>query len=134
MDQAKQNVSYAIETLKELHKLVVGIEQLREFCINRQYKEAAALIEECGNLLGFFFKQDGQLDFSDVDEVRSLKDEWDHLCNQLRMQILEEFENISKGVKQPELLNDACFAVDAMGQNAINDVKMWFSNFILKPY
>ena len=24
--------------------------------------------------------------------------------------------------------------MDAMGNNAINDVKMWFSNFILKPY
>lgn len=35
LDNAKQNVSFAIKTLKELHKLVVGIEQLREFCISK---------------------------------------------------------------------------------------------------
>lgn len=50
------------------------------------------------------------------------------------MQILEEFDNFEKGIKHAELLHDACFAIDAMGENAINDVKMWFSNFILKPY
>lgn len=50
------------------------------------------------------------------------------------MQILEEFDNFEKGIKHGELLHDACFAIDAMGTNAINDVKMWFSNFILKPY
>lgn len=140
LDTAKKNVSYAIQTLKELHKLVVGIEQLRELCISKNYKDAASLIEECGHLLGFFFKsRGGQLndhneDFSDVEELKSLKEEWDNLCNQLRMQILEEFENIEKGIKHKELLHDACFAIDAMGAYAINDVKMWFSSFILRPY
>ena len=101
-------MTYAIKTLKELHKLVVGIEQLRELCISKQYKEAAQLIEECGHLLGYFFKSvkdaraADQEDFSDVEELRSLKDEWDHLCNQLRMQILEEFENIEKGIKHKD--------------------------------
>lgn len=88
LDTAKKNISFAIKTLKELHKLVVGIEQLREFCIHKQYKEAAELIEECAYLLGFFFKgskRDGTEDFSDVEELKSLKEEWDHLCNQLRM-------------------------------------------------
>jgi len=95
------------------------------------------LIEECGHLLGFFFKANRELkeeDFSDVEELRSLKEEWDHLCNQLRMQILEEFENIEKGIKHKDLLREACYAIDAMGHYAIHDVKMWFCNFILRPY
>lgn len=120
---------------------MTGIEQLREFCINRQYKEAASLIEECNNLLGFFFKsknhpyhQTHLEDFSGVEELQSLKEEWDHLCNQLRIQILEEFENVQKGIKNDSELYDACFAIDALGATAIADVKMWFSNFILRPY
>lgn len=32
------------------------------------------------------------------------------------------------------MLHDACIAIDAMGENAVNDVKMWFSNFILRAY
>jgi methylmalonyl-CoA mutase N-terminal domain/subunit len=39
---------------------------------------------ETAHLLGFFFKSQED-DFSDVEEIRSLKEEWDHLCNQLRM-------------------------------------------------
>jgi vacuolar protein sorting-associated protein 53 len=50
------------------------------------------------------------------------------------MQILEEFEGIQKGIKHLDLLHNACFAIDAMGPHAINDVKMWFSNFIMRPY
>ena len=56
------------------------------------------------------------------------------MCNQLRMQILEEFENLERGIKHEELLFDACFAIDAMGGNAISDIKMWFSIFVLRPY
>jgi len=32
------------------------------------------------------------------------------------------------------MLHDACIAIDAMGENAINDIKMWFSNYILRAY
>lgn len=79
-------------------------------------------------------EKEPQQDFSDVEELKSLKEEWDHLCNQLRITILEEFENLEQGIKYEELLHDACFAIDAMGENAVNDVKMWFSNYILRPY
>jgi len=135
----------------------MGIEQQRDFCINKQYKEAGDLIRETASLLGFFFKpssyakmknqgygiqisgsqeanSDKQQDFSDIEELRSLKEEWDHLCNQLRIQILEDFGNLEKGIKVDEMLHDACIAIDAMGENAVNDVKMWFSNFILRAY
>ena len=56
LDTAKQNVQHAIKTLTDLNKLIVGIEQQRDFCINKQYKEAGDLIRETASLLGFFFK------------------------------------------------------------------------------
>jgi vacuolar protein sorting-associated protein 53 len=41
---------------------------------------------------------------------------------------------LEKGIKVDEMLHDACIAIDAMGENAVNDVKMWFSNFMLRAY
>lgn len=63
-----------------------------------------------------------------------LKEEWDHLCNQLRIQILEEFGLLEKGLVQIELLREATHAVDAMGLTAVHEVKMQFAGFILRPY
>lgn len=128
--------------------LIVGIEQQRDFCINKQYKEAGELIRETGSLLGYFFprkmyamglaqhqavNEDAE-DYSDIEELKSLKEEWDHLCNQLRIQILEEFTLLEKGIAQEDLLREATFALDAMGTNAVNEVKIQFSRYILKPY
>ena len=50
------------------------------------------------------------------------------------MQILEEFEGIEKGIKHTDQLYDACFAIDALGPHAVSDLKMWFCNFVLRPY
>lgn len=54
-------------------------------------------------------------DYSDIEELRALREEWKHLTNQLRIQILEEFELLEKGIKQEDMLHDACIAIDAMG-------------------
>jgi len=64
LDTAKKNVQHAINTLKNLNMLVVGIEQQREFCINKQYKDAADLIRETSGLLGFFFKSQSSSTYS----------------------------------------------------------------------
>mmetsp|Transcript_1002 Transcript_1002/g.1801 ORF Transcript_1002/g.1801 Transcript_1002/m.1801 type:complete len:268 (-) Transcript_1002:1305-2108(-) len=128
--------------------LLVGIEQQREFCMNKQYSEAANMIAETEQLLGFFFRngkrgggsaqQDHQYpsdeDYSEIEELRNLKEEWDYLCNELRIQIIEEFDKLTKGTKNEELLHEACFAIEAMGEQAMNDIKMNFCNFILAPY
>ena len=115
--------------------LIVGIEQQRELCMKKQYREAGELIRETGSLLGFFFPKDkSQDDYSDIEELRMLKDEWDHLCNQLRIQILEEFELVERGIVQVDLLREATHAVDAMGITAVHEVKMQFASFVLRPY
>jgi hypothetical protein len=115
--------------------LIVGIEQQRELCMKKQYREAGELIRETGSLLGFFFPKDkSQDDYSDIEELRMLKDEWDHLCNQLRIQILEEFELVERGIVQVDLLREATHAVDAMGMSAVHEVKMQFASFVLRPY
>jgi len=34
----------------------------------------------------------------------------------------------------PDLLYEACYVIDAMGEKAVNEVRNWFCNFILEPY
>ena len=61
---------------------MVGIEQLRKFGMEKQYASAADLIRETEQIMGFFFPQGGkQPVYSNIDELKSLKEEWDHLCN-----------------------------------------------------
>lgn len=43
------------------------------------------------------------------------------------------FFRIDKG-SLPDLLYEACFVIDAMGEKAVNEVRNWFCNFILEPY
>lgn len=55
--------------------IVTGIEQLRQFCINKQYREAAHLIEATEELCNYF------KDYKDIPQIADLKKERDHLCN-----------------------------------------------------
>ena len=43
------------------------------------------------------------------------------------------FYRIDKG-SLPDLLYEACYVIDAMGEKAVNEVRNWFCNFILEPY
>lgn len=53
--------------------------------MNKQYREAAHLIEATDELCQYF------RDYKDIQQILDLKRERDHLCNELRMQILEDF-------------------------------------------
>jgi vacuolar protein sorting-associated protein 53 len=41
----------------------------------------------------------------------------------LRLQILEDFSRIGKG-SQKEQLYEACFALDAIGESAVNELRV----------
>jgi len=49
------------------------------------------------------------------------------------MQIFEQFNMIDKG-SLPDKLYQACFAIDAMGQKAVNELRQWVSGHVLEPY
>jgi hypothetical protein len=61
------------------------LEQLRGFCIAKRYREAANLIDATEELC-LYFK-----DYLDIPQISDLKKERDHMCNQLRIQIFEDF-------------------------------------------
>ena len=112
LDYAKTNIQFTITSLKRLIMLITGIEQLREFCINKQYKEAANLIEATEELCNYF------KDYLSIKQISDLKKEREHLCTELRLQILEEFRFLDQG-NLPALLYEACFAIDALGPQAV---------------
>ena len=62
-----------------------------------------------------------------------MKDERDRLCKELRLQVLEDFSNMSKVGVQAQL-QEACFVMDAIGEQAVNDLRNWYTQFVLEPY
>ncbi len=54
LDYAKKNITFMMISLKRLIMLITGIEQLREFCIEKRYKDAANLIEATAELTSYF--------------------------------------------------------------------------------
>jgi len=73
LDFAKKNITFTITSLKRLIMLITGIEQLRGFCIGKQYKEAANLISATEELVDYF------KDYGQVTQIKDLKKEREHL-------------------------------------------------------
>lgn len=96
--------------------------------MNKRYKEAANLIEATDELLSYFEDY-----VNTTPEISQIKQERDRLCKELRLQILEDFNNIEKGSTK-EKLYEACFALDAIGEQAVNDLRGWFCTYLLEPY
>ncbi|CAI2387225.1 unnamed protein product [Moneuplotes crassus] len=126
-DNAKKNILTSISSLKNLIMLVTAIEELRQFCINKEYKLASDLILATGELCDYF------KEYENINEIHQAKKERDHLCSQLRIQLSEEFRKFDKG-NSPEQLYEGCFAIDALGEQAVNEVRQWFCSFILESY
>jgi len=84
LDNAKKNLTWTISALKKQMMLITAIDQLREACINKCYKEAARLIDATGDLLKTFEE------YKSIPQIQQIRKERDHLCNQLRIQIFEE--------------------------------------------
>lgn len=126
-DNAKRNILTSISALKNLIMLITAIEQLRKFCIAKEYKQAADLILATEELCNYF------KEYENIKEIIELRQERDHLCNQLRIQLSEEFRMFDKG-SPPEQLYEGCFAIDALGEQAVTDIRSWFCSFILESY
>lgn len=126
-DNAKRNIQTSISALKNLIMLITAIEQLRKFCIKKEYKQAADLILATEELCNYF------KEYENIKEIIELRQERDHLCNQLRIQLSEEFRMFDKG-SSPEQLYEGCFAIDALGEQAVQEVRSWFCSFMLESY
>ena len=96
LDTAKKNITFSITSLKRLIMLIQAIEQFSLACMEKRYKEAAHLIEATDELLEYF------KDYTQTTpEIKQLKEERDRLTKELRLQVLEDFNNMQvNGIKE----------------------------------
>ena len=66
LDTAKRNLTSAITTLNHLHMLVGGVSTLQAQTINRQYGDAAMLLQGLLEVLAHF------KDYSDIPQIKEL--------------------------------------------------------------
>lgn len=128
LDTAKKNLTFSITALKRLIMLLEGIEQFSYACMDKRYKEAAHLIDATEELL-LYFKDYTQ----NTAQIAEIKQERDRLCKELRLQILEDFSRIGKGSQKDQLF-EACFALDAIGESAVNELRVQFCRQFLQSY
>ena len=96
--------------------------------MEKRYKEAAHLIDATDELL-LYFKDYEQ----NTQQIAEIKKERDRLCKELKLQILEDFSRINKGSLKEQLF-EACFALDAIGEVAVNELRVQFCRQFLVPY
>lgn len=108
--------------------IVQAIEQFSMACMEKRYREAAHLIEATDELLDYFKEY-----VQSTPEIKQLKEERDRLTKELRLQVLEDFNNMQvNGIK--EQLSEACLVMTAIGGQALNDLRSWYTQFFLEPY
>jgi type VI protein secretion system component VasK len=88
--------------------------------MDKKYKEAAHLIEATDELFEYF------TDYIDnTPEIKELKQERDRLCTELQAMIMMDFDQ-ADSVQFRDTLYEACFALDAIGENAVEGLRSWF--------
>jgi hypothetical protein len=77
--------------------------------MEKRYKEAAHLIEATNELLDYFKEY-----VQSTPEIKQLKEERDRLAKELRLQVLEDFNNMQAGGVK-EQLQEACLVMTSIG-------------------
>ena len=86
LDTAKRNLTTAITTLNHLHMLVGGVSTLQAQTINRQYGDAAMLLQGLLEVLVHF------KDYSDIPQIKELSGQVRSIQDQLGQQITDDFK------------------------------------------
>jgi len=109
--------------------LITGLENLEHFVKNKLFKEAANAIAASNDILEHF------VEYKHVTQINQLFLKKDSLCSNLLAIILDEFKNyINLAPNNSEVLYEACLAINAIGDSAINSLKTWFIQCKLAPY
>ena len=112
LDTAKRNLTSAITTLNHLHMLVGGVSTLRQQTKERQYGDAAMLLQGLLEVLAHF------KDYSDIPEIRDLSGQVRVIQEQLGQQIMQDFEAAfapDSAVALPsKQLAEACLVVNTL--------------------
>eukprot|EP00298_Acanthocystis_sp_HF-20_P016599 c21524_g3_i1.p1 GENE.c21524_g3_i1~~c21524_g3_i1.p1 ORF type:complete len:715 (-),score=269.08 c21524_g3_i1:94-2238(-) len=130
LDYGKRHLTSTITILKRLHMLVTAIDQLKHMTKERQYRDAANILEAAKQLSQQFH------DFRRVQKISDLLDQVALIENDIRLQIMEDFK---KGIHLPQdrsegSLAEACRLVDALGLHVRQELLIWYSSVLFANY
>ncbi|EFA82338.1 Vps53-like domain-containing protein [Heterostelium album PN500] len=130
LDFAKKNLTAAITTLKRLHMMVMGVEQLNEMVEKKQYATVARLLEATAE-----FAQ-GFKDYRDSPKIASLNRELERIRSSVKEKIYEDFKSYvpSNQVDGENKWASACLVIDALGGETKKDFMRWLCDIHLQAY
>ena len=113
LDTAKRNLTAAITTLNHLHMLVGGVTTLQNLSTQRQYGEAAMLLQGLMEVLEHF------RNYSDIPQIKELSDQVHAMRKEMGDQITHDFQTAlsgenAKNFAPTKQLAEACLVVDVL--------------------
>ena len=134
LDTAKKNLTQAITTLNHLHMLVGGVATLTTLANNRQYGEAALLLQGLLEVLNHF------KNYQNIPQIKELSDQVESLKKELGEQIIKDFEAAMSGENPGALaggskqLAEACLVVSVLEPRVKRSLIAWFVQLQMKEY
>ncbi|GAM17722.1 hypothetical protein SAMD00019534_008970 [Acytostelium subglobosum LB1] len=134
LDYAKKNLTSAIKTLKQLHMMVMCVEQLKEGVKTKEYAKVAQLLEATADFA------EGFKNYRDSPKIAALNSDLESIRTTVKDQIYTDFKNyipstsnVSRG-DEDNRWRSACLVVDALGQEMKKDFLRWFCDIQLSTY
>ncbi|KAK4054690.1 Vacuolar protein sorting-associated protein 53 [Microbotryomycetes sp. JL221] len=132
LDMAKKNLVASMNALKRFQMLVNAFDQLTRLAKSRRYRETAQALAAVKQLSQYFRT------FGSVDRVAAVSRGVSEVQGVLRAQVLREFEDAfsseaTRAGKNAQL-TDAALVVDALGDDAKQQLFSWYSVMLLRDY
>ena len=133
LDTAKKNLTQAITTLNHLHMLVGGVATLTTLANNRQYGEAALLLQGLLEVLNHF------KNYQNIPQIKELSDQVVAIKRELGDQITKDFESAMSGdnpkmMGSSKQLAEACLVVSVLEPRVKRSLIAWFIQLQIKEY
>jgi hypothetical protein len=130
LDTAKRNLTTSINTLRKFADLMRSLDNMSQYCADRNYYEAANCLRGINDLILFFKPYEG------IPQIRELVEEKESILTKAKLQIQDDFALFFQGSSnlKTETLRDGCHLVEIIGQKFRNEVLMMPAEMILEPY
>lgn len=131
LDFAKRNLSLTTKALSNLQSIVQELERLKTMTERKNYSEVANLTEAVKEILRLF------AGWSQIDRVKELQGAFDSVKRLIKQQVFLDLGHIDVNKYSREELDnlaDACFVIDAMGEDVRNEFLQQWSERQLGVY
>lgn len=130
LDTAKTNLSQSIQLVDDFTGLMERLDDLSDFCGERNYQAAVHCLRKVDSLLG---KLD---EYKKKEQIMKMRDTRTEIIEKLKMQIIDDFKIYLKDQERfdVEVMISACGMVEEIGKDFINKIMALPVDHILIPY